>query len=331
LSIDIAKLGKILNDETRLRILRILKKSGSLSYVDLMDTLGITNTGLLNYDLKVLGHLIKKDGEEGKYLLSQKGAVALDFMDKFQKLTTGIGVEFNVAPIPFEKIARSLQVMLAIELVTVAVINLCFYLISPAAVSLHYNLNGQALSSIPKEIFLVLAALLNIPQVVFLTLSTSRYRLINRYPFAVSLPGFHSNLSQMDYERRGYWINRLFSEILITGLVVGAMMIFLSVSVYESALSQTSLSPFALAVVIAAIAVTVAILAYRLMNYSREMATDSKAMFNGSSISNYSNLFFALASPIFDQKNDGCLQLANPKERHTWRRRKIHHNHSKTK
>ncbi|MGA3059944.1 MAG: winged helix-turn-helix transcriptional regulator [Candidatus Bathyarchaeia archaeon] len=277
LSIDIAKLGKILNDETRLRILRILKKSGSLSYVDLMDTLGITNTGLLNYDLKVLGHLIKKDGEEGKYLLSQKGAVALDFMDKFQKLTTGIGVEFNVAPIPFEKIARSLQVMLAIELVTVAVINLCFYLISPAAVSLHYNLNGQALSSIPKEIFLVLAALLNIPQVVFLTLSTSRYRLINRYPFAVSLPGFHSNLSQMDYERRGYWINRLFSEILITGLVVGAMMIFLSVSVYESALSQTSLSPFALAVVIAAIAVTVAILAYRLMNYSREMATDSKS------------------------------------------------------
>jgi DNA-binding transcriptional ArsR family regulator len=277
LSIDIAKLGKILNDETRLRILRILKKSGSLSYVDLMDTLGITNTGLLNYDLKVLGHLIKKDGEEGKYLLSQKGAVALDFMDKFQKLTTGIGVEFNVAPIPFEKIARSLQVMLAIELVTVAVINLCFYLISPAAVSLHYNFNGQALSSIPKEIFLVLAALLNIPQVVFLTLSTSRYRLINRYPFAVSLPGFHSNLSQMDYERRGYWINRLFSEILITGLVVGAMMIFLSVSVYESALSQTSLSPFALAVVIAAIAVTVAILAYRLMNYSREMATDSKS------------------------------------------------------
>jgi len=276
LSIDIAKLGKILNDETRLRILRILKKSGSLSYVDLMDTLGITNTGLLNYDLKVLGHLIKKDGEEGKYLLSQKGAVALDFMDKFQKLTTGIGVEFNVAPIPFEKIARSLQVMLAIELVTVAVINLCFYLISPAAVSLHYNLNGQALSSIPKEIFLVLAALLNIPQVVFLTLSTSRYRLINRYPFAVSLPGFHSNLSQMDYERRGYWINRLFSEILITGLVVGAMMIFLSVSVYESALSQTSLSPFSLAVVIAIIAIAVAILVYRLINYSREMATDAK-------------------------------------------------------
>ena len=276
MSIDIAKLGKILNDETRLRILRILKKSGSLSYVDLMDTLGITNTGLLNYDLKVLGHLIKKDGEEGKYLLSQKGAVALDFMDKFQKLTTGIGVEFNVAPIPFEKIARSLQVMLAIELVTVAVINLCFYLISPAAVSLHYNLNGQALSSIPKEIFLVLAALLNIPQVVFLTLSTSRYRLINRYPFAVSLPGFHSNLSQMDYERRGYWINRLFSEILITGLVVGAMMIFLSVSVYESALSQTSLSPFSLAVVIAIIAIAVAILVYRLINYSREMATDAK-------------------------------------------------------
>ena len=276
MSIDIAKLGKILNDETRLRILRILK-SGSLSYVELMDALGITNTGLLNYHLKVLGDLVQKDGSDGKHLLSQKGAVALDFVDKFQKLTTGIGVEFNVAPIPFEKTARSLQVVLAIELVTVAVINLYFYLISPAAVSLHYNLNDQALSSIPREIFLVSAALLNIPQVVFLTLSTSRYRLINRYPFAVSLPGFHSNLSQMDYERRGYWINRLFSEILITGLVVAVMMIFLSVSVYESALSQTSLSVFSVAVVIAVIAFAVAILVYRLINYSREMATDAKS------------------------------------------------------
>jgi uncharacterized membrane protein len=80
----------------------------------------------------------------------------------------------------------------------------------------------------------------------------------------------------MDYEKRGCWINKFFSEVLIVGVVVGAIMIFLSASIYESAISQTSLSPLSIAAVIAVIAIAVVVLVYRLRVYSKEMAIDAK-------------------------------------------------------
>ena len=66
MSIDVARLGKTLSDETRVKVPRTLKRDGPMSYVDLMEALGITNTGKLNYHLKVLGELIRKEGSEGR-------------------------------------------------------------------------------------------------------------------------------------------------------------------------------------------------------------------------------------------------------------------------
>ena len=68
----LASLHKILKDETRRKIILLLNEKDSLSYTDLMDTLEIVSTGMLNYHLKVLGDLLIKN-ESGQYTLTEKG------------------------------------------------------------------------------------------------------------------------------------------------------------------------------------------------------------------------------------------------------------------
>jgi MFS family permease len=71
-----------------------LQEKGSLSYVDLMKTLGITNTGKMNYHLKVLGNLLsKKDGDQ--YVLSEKGMLAYRLMQEFSEANTERQLKLN--------------------------------------------------------------------------------------------------------------------------------------------------------------------------------------------------------------------------------------------
>jgi DNA-binding transcriptional ArsR family regulator len=77
-----APLLKILGDETRRRILLLLNEKGSLGYTDLLNQIGISNTGTFNYHLKVLGDLLHKN-EAGQYALSEKGKLAVQFLLDF--------------------------------------------------------------------------------------------------------------------------------------------------------------------------------------------------------------------------------------------------------
>jgi hypothetical protein len=87
MSSGIASLHKVLKDETRQKIIRLLQEKGSLSYVDLMKALGITNTGKMNYHLKVLGDLLSKK-EDGQYALTEKGTLASRLLLEFPEVTT---------------------------------------------------------------------------------------------------------------------------------------------------------------------------------------------------------------------------------------------------
>lgn len=275
MSVDIPRLSKTLNDETRVRILRLLKEKQPVSYGDLMATLGITNTGRLNYHLKVLGDLITKDGPSGAYSLSEKGIVAIDFLDKFQTLTSGMTTRVTIAPAPYESSARSLRALLGLEALVILAIGVYSYLTLPAQVPLHYALDGVLYASAPKAIFLALALLLNIPQGVFLVLSRARYSLVNRYPFALRIPRFTSSLSQMDYERRGYWINRLFAAVLAVAVVVGAAMIYLMAGIYESAVSGTTLPAYSVGLTLVVTGAAVMGLVSYLLGFSRQMRAEA--------------------------------------------------------
>ena len=74
--------AKILKDETRRKIILELNQKGSLTYTDLMENLDILSTGTLNYHLKVLADLLKKDETEG-YVLSEKGKLASRLLTDF--------------------------------------------------------------------------------------------------------------------------------------------------------------------------------------------------------------------------------------------------------
>jgi hypothetical protein len=84
MSLSADSLHKILKDKTRRKIIFLLNEKGTLSYVDLMKALEISNTGKMNYHLKILNNLISKD-ENGRYLLTEKGKLAMRLLQEFPK------------------------------------------------------------------------------------------------------------------------------------------------------------------------------------------------------------------------------------------------------
>lgn len=81
-SANLESLHKILKHAIRRKIVLMLLKKKELAYVDLMNLVGIENTGKLNYHLKILGDLIEKDGN-GKYRLTEKGQLASQLLLRF--------------------------------------------------------------------------------------------------------------------------------------------------------------------------------------------------------------------------------------------------------
>jgi DNA-binding transcriptional ArsR family regulator len=80
--VDWSSLHKVLSDPTRRSILEVLAEKEALGYTEMMTILGVTNTGRLNYHLKVLGDLLSKD-ESGMYHLSERGRLAANLLTTF--------------------------------------------------------------------------------------------------------------------------------------------------------------------------------------------------------------------------------------------------------
>ncbi|MCW4030416.1 MAG: winged helix-turn-helix domain-containing protein [Candidatus Bathyarchaeota archaeon] len=82
MSSDLTTLHKILKDQTRRKILRLIEAKGALTYTDLMTALSCNNTGTLNYHLKILCELLEKN-DAGQYVLSAKGKAASRLLVEF--------------------------------------------------------------------------------------------------------------------------------------------------------------------------------------------------------------------------------------------------------
>jgi DNA-binding transcriptional ArsR family regulator len=83
----LGSLHKVLKDETRRRIILILNEKGSLTYTELLDSLEVVSTGLLNYHLKVLSELVTKNSN-GHYILTEKGELASKLLLEFPQEST---------------------------------------------------------------------------------------------------------------------------------------------------------------------------------------------------------------------------------------------------
>lgn len=117
---DWSSLHKILSDSTRRSILELLAEKETLSYTDIMTLLRVTNTGRLNYHLKVLGNLISKD-EGGRYQLTEQGRLAVNLLKTFPERA------------PAEKKLSALKMAVAAVLIIAGVFLIITFLIGALA------------------------------------------------------------------------------------------------------------------------------------------------------------------------------------------------------
>ncbi|MFX1273696.1 MAG: hydrogenase iron-sulfur subunit [Promethearchaeota archaeon] len=82
----------ILSHEFRRKILLLLEKEGYIPYTDLMDKLGLDQTGQLNFHLRKLGSLIGKDKKS--YFLTEDGKRILKILNINKRILSGEEIEY---------------------------------------------------------------------------------------------------------------------------------------------------------------------------------------------------------------------------------------------
>jgi len=224
--------------------------------------------------------LVTKEGGTSRYRLSEKGALALDFLGKFKAASSWSKddpQQIKVPNTPFTRTSRVLQLALLAEILAVLFVNLYAYFTLPSIVPLQYELNGRTFATAPKSIFLLFAVVFNISQVVFLSLSVFQYPVVRRQMNSPSYPPFRTYLSKVSYEMRGYWINRYFSPIMAIGVVVGLLMIVLSLSFYQSVISSNGAAPVEIIIAtLAIVLVSTVVLVNYMRGYVKRLDNESK-------------------------------------------------------
>ncbi|MHA1334665.1 MAG: hydrogenase iron-sulfur subunit [Promethearchaeota archaeon] len=84
-------LYSILSHPFRRKILLLLEKEGYISYSDLMEKLGLDTTGQLNFHLKKLGSLVRKD--QKFYYLSEDGKRVVKVMNINNRILSGENID----------------------------------------------------------------------------------------------------------------------------------------------------------------------------------------------------------------------------------------------
>ena len=83
----------ILSHPLRRKILYILDQEGYVHYTELLEKLALETTGLLNFHLKKIGGLVKKDKDSKSYYLSKEGKNIVKLMNLNELLLSGEDVE----------------------------------------------------------------------------------------------------------------------------------------------------------------------------------------------------------------------------------------------
>jgi hypothetical protein len=81
-------------------------------------------------------------------------------------------------------------------------------------------------------------------------------------------------LPRINYERRGYWVNKYFSPVLAFGELVGGELLFVNLEIYESALKAGTLSATYIIGVVAVIVAGVVVFLVYMKGYVRKLDTD---------------------------------------------------------
>jgi len=81
--VDVEEVLSALNHPTRIRILKLLKERGELTYSQIMELSGVKESGTLAFHLKKLKGLVVKEGDV--YTLSVAGEAAVNMIERIER------------------------------------------------------------------------------------------------------------------------------------------------------------------------------------------------------------------------------------------------------
>lgn len=129
--------------------MELLAEKEPLSYTDIMTLLQITNTGRLNYHLKVLGNLLSKD-DSGRYHLTNEGKQAANLLRTFPERAPP---EKNLTPV---KVAAAVVLALVGVLLISAFVTALLAVGGPTTMSTEAHV-GMSTQTIPENTTVYLA------------------------------------------------------------------------------------------------------------------------------------------------------------------------------
>jgi uncharacterized membrane protein len=140
-------------------------------------------------------------------------------------METKFGGLVRINPEPLTKKGKNLLYLTLLAIIALWLLAIYGYTVLPDRVPTHFGIKGEPDSYGSKAIILLLPLIFSLGPVIILIIVHFRFSLINSYSYLMSLPAFFSNLHQIPEERRGFWVNRYFEEVL--GLVAFLTIYFL--------------------------------------------------------------------------------------------------------
>ncbi len=139
----------------------------------------------------------------------------------------------QIQPVPLSKEAKIMIVLIMLGLLSIWIIAIYTYYTLPQEVPAHFGFSGKPTRYGDKFTFLILPPALSIGPVIFLLLTKYRFTLINKHPYLVNLPAFFTNISKVQKERRGLWVNKYFEAVLFLGVVLTFSLLVIEFGIFH--------------------------------------------------------------------------------------------------
>jgi uncharacterized membrane protein len=146
-------------------------------------------------------------------------------------------VSYDLEVRPFSRIGKLLLMLNFLVLFTIVLMAVGYYFILPDRVPVHYDASGNP-TSYGDKILLVYTSLgFMIAPIVIIVVTLFRFKLINKYPYLISLPAFMMHLRELSRDQRSIMVNMVFEIILAVGFIMGFGMLLMEYVMFESAIN----------------------------------------------------------------------------------------------
>lgn len=148
-----------------------------------------------------------------------------------------------VEPLRMGRVGRTLVLLNVLLVASFFLTSLYYCSLLPEEVPTHWNLRGEVDAYGAKTTVFVLAAVLSIANILIILITTFRFKIINRYPYLISMPAIALLIGsdRLSPKEKGRYVNRVFEVFLATGCIAGAYLLGLQYVIFDATVSFSPL------------------------------------------------------------------------------------------